>query len=140
MPMRQKRKTYRKKSSRPSMRKMNRSRALVPRNRFSSDIHYFKRWGQGNTWSGAVGLAPLLQAQTFNLNQIASVGDFQILFDQYSITKVVMRFFLKIDPSAQTAATASFPRLFYVVDRDTGTAPASIDELRQYGKCKCRVS
>lgn len=139
MPLRQRRKTYRKKSTRKSMRKMTRSRSFVPRNRFDSQIYYFKRWVAGPTIQGNAAWIPYLGGGTWSLSQLPGVTDFTTLFDQYAITKIVSKWYLKIDPSAQAAGTASFPRIYIANDRDTGTGATSLDEIRQYGGCKVKV-
>lgn len=129
--------TYRRK------RRMNKKRttrkSVVPRQRFSSDIHYFKRIASDVTISGNVAYAPYLNVFRYSLNQLPNVSEYTNLFDRYMITKVVTKLYLKIDPSAQAAATASFPRLFYARDVDDSGVPASLDELRQHSTCKIKV-
>jgi len=111
----------------------------VPRTKFSSDIHFFKRWASDAQIVGNVAYAPYLNAFKYTLNQLPAASEFTNLFDQYMISKVVTKLFLKIDPSAQSATTASFPRLFYVRDTDDQAVPASLDELRQHATCRVKV-
>lgn len=46
---------------------------------------------------------------------------------------------LKVDPSAQVAANATMPKLYWIKDFDDGGTPASINELREHSKCQYRV-
>lgn len=55
------------------------------------------------------------------------------------ITYVKVYYHLKVDPSAQSGAIATWPKLYYVRDYDDSAPPASIDELRQHAKCTYRV-
>lgn len=110
------------------------ARSAISRPR--SDIHMFKRWADGGTITGNVAYAPYLSNFTYNLGSLPNVSEFTALFDQYMITKVVTKLWLKIDPSAQSAAASSYPRLYAVRDYDTSTTPGSLNELRQYARCR----
>jgi hypothetical protein len=145
MPMQKKMRSpaaSRKRSTR-TYRRSSGKKSVVPRNRFSTDIHYFKRWtssvGFTNPIVGNAAYAPYLDVLAFGLNTLPNVSEFTTLFDHFMITKVVTKFYLKIDPSAQTAASASFPRLFYIRDTDDSTLASNLDELRQYGTCRVKV-
>lgn len=83
---------------------------------------------------GNVAYAPYLGALTFSLSNLVNVSDFANLFDRYRITFVKIKVRLAIDPSAQAAATARFPRIWWVHDFDDSNTPASIAELRENGK------
>lgn len=125
------------------VRRMVMRKSLVPRKTFKSDVHYFKRWtsnvGFTNPIVGNATYAPYLDVLSYGLNTLPAVSEFTTLFDHYMITKVVTKFYLKIDPGAQAAASASYPRLFYIRDTDDSTLAANLDELRQYGTCKVKV-
>lgn len=106
------------------------------------DTHYFKRsFAQiaPGAFVGNAVYAPYLNSYSFSLGQLPQVSEFTNLFDRYKITHVQLRFFLKIDPSAQTAANASFPKLYFVKDYNDTSTPSNLDELRQHNKCQVRV-
>lgn len=102
----------------------------------SADVHTFKRWTDGGVITGNAVNNPYLASFSFTLGALPNVSEFTNLFDQYMITKVVTKMWLKIDPSAQAAASAAFPKLYVARDFDTSTAPASLNDLRQYARCK----
>lgn len=125
---------------RKKYRRMNVPRSLsVSRANIGRDVHYFKRSFSGNNIAGNAGYAPFLGAYAVNLANLPNVSEFANLFDRYMITHWQVRLYLKIDPSAQTAATASYPRVFTVKDYDDDTAPASLDALREHAHCKTQV-
>lgn len=127
------------KVSRKRSRKMRKAvmrKARVPRKTFSSDVHYFKRWTDGGTITGNAVNIPYLGNFSYALGNLPNASEFTNLFDQYMISKVVTKMWLKIDPGAQAAGTASYPRLYVTRDFDTSTNPASLNDLRQYGRCK----
>lgn len=104
-----------------------------------SAIHNFRRQYQINVIAGNVAFAPYLNGQNFLLNGVPNASEFANLYDLYRINKIVMKFYLDIDPSAQTANTAYYPKLFTVVDHDDSNVPASLNELREHANCKLRV-
>lgn len=101
-----------------------------------SDVHMFKRWTDGGVISGNVAYNPYLASFSYNLGALPNVSEFTTLFDQYMITKVITKMWLKIDPSAQTGTSASYPRLYVARDYDTSSTPGSLNELRQYARCR----
>lgn len=113
--------------------------AKVNRNR---DVHFFKRsYAQiaPGSFAGNVAYAPYLNAYSFNLAQLPNYTEFSNLFDRYMLTHVQLRFTLKIDPSAQAAASAVYPKLYYVKDYDDSSSPASLDVLREHSRCVQKV-
>jgi len=134
-------KIYRKRTGkRTYKRKFNRRLAVATRPRsLVQSAHHFRRLFNVGTWAGNAGYVPLSQATGFSLSTLAGVTDFTTLYNQYKVTHIQLRFHLRIDPSAQVAADASYPRLFYVPDHDDLTPASSIDDLRQSNKCKVRV-
>lgn len=105
-----------------------------------NQVYYFRRMGTNpGSFSGNAIHIPLTQGWSWNLGQIVNAGEFSSLFDHYSITCIVVKFYLKIDPSAQTPGTASYPRLYYCRDYDDATAPASLNELREHQHTQVRV-
>lgn len=116
---------------------------IYVRSKPSSLVHSFKRMMRdGLTTAGNVAYAPLVATFSsgyINLAQVVNSTDFANLYDQYRINFVVLKFWLRIDPSAQTAGTASFPKLYWYRDYDDATAPAGLNEMRENAKCKVAV-
>lgn len=83
-----------------------------------------------NTW---------VEAYTTIFNDIRGASDFVNMFDLYRINKIVYKFQLVTDPSAQAAANAVWPTLYWSVDPDSASVPASINELRERGNCRSKV-
>lgn len=127
MPFRKK--TFRKK---PMYRK--KSTKMVKS--VQSNVHSFRQTAASLNLQGNAAYAPYLAASSFPLAGVAQVASFQALFDQYKISHIQLRFMLRVDPSAQTAATATYPRLYYARDYNDLNLPASLNELREYSKCK----
>lgn len=108
----------------------------------NKDVHFFRRsFAQiaPGAFSGNAAYNPYLNVYSFNLAQLPGVTDFSNLFDRYMITHVQLRFYLKIDPSAQTAATATYPKLYTVKEYDDSSTPTTLDQLREHNKCQVRV-
>lgn len=124
---------YRKRTAR-SAKLMRVSRGIT------SKVHSFKRLFTNP--SSIIGNAvhnPYVASWTFGLNNVVNATDFSNLYDQYRVLYVVCKYYLKIDPSAQTAATASFPRMYWYRDLDDSAPPSSLNEIRENGKCKIAV-
>lgn len=122
-------------------RTLKRSRPSVGRSKWQKrgNEHYFKRWFDNGTITGNAVYAPYVATKTFALNQVPNVSEFSALFDQYQITKAVVKYYLKIDPSAQSASGASYPKIYYCRDLDTSAPPSTLDELRQRNNLVVRV-
>lgn len=126
-------------SQRPRKRAARAAMVRRPRS-IASVVYPFKRmfgsfpWQQGN-----VSYAPFVQPVTFALNQLPNVTEFSNLFDQYRINFLVYKFYLRIDPSAQTAATASFPKMYWYRDYDDSAAPSNLNEIRESGRSRVAV-
>lgn len=105
------------------------------------DVHYFKRFvtNPGTFTGNAITGDPLLQGISFAINGVAGIGEFSALFDQYMLTHVQMMFHLRIDPSAQTATTAIYPKLYWFTDYDDANAPPSLNAVREHPRCKIAV-
>lgn len=124
------------------------------RRRSSGMVHHFKRMISGNftTWStGTVSYvsskilgnavhAPWLGSFSVRgVTDLIQSADFVNLFDQYRLNKVVLKFYLKVDPGAQAAASAVIPRLYFYRDYDDNSPPGSLDEIRENQKCRVKV-
>lgn len=125
--------------------KRRRTSTAVSRRRFrydvnlQRDIYSFKRCiaNPGTLQGNAV--SPFITGQANTFSQISGSSDFANLFDQYMITYMQITFYLRIDPSAQPAATAAYPKLHFVRDYDDANTPANINELREHPRLATRV-
>lgn len=132
MPVRAKTRVRRRKPGKRVYRrkKMRISKSLMPVHNFTRDVQfpiinasltdpYFERffWTLGALSTGAGSLP-------------GAVTDFTNLFDEYRINSVTVIIRLEVDPSAQAAPTAVYPRLTTWKDYNDTAIPASIDEVR----------
>lgn len=101
-----------------------------------NQVYFFKRNAGLFTYSGNALNNPLIVAQAFSFQQLAGSGEFTSLFDQYMITHVQLKFFLRIDPSAQSASLANIPRLYWFTDHDDDTAPPNLNAFREHQRLK----
>lgn len=131
--------------TRPRSKRM-RTRAPIRRRRLlkrstRQPVHHYKRYlSQRTPISGNVGYAPYLNSLVVaGISEVVNPTDFSALYDQYRINYVVAKFWLKIDPSAQTAATASFPKMYWVRDLDDSVIPGSLNEVRERPDCRIAV-
>lgn len=120
-------------------KRMRRARVGKSAANLRNDLHFFRRNFATGDLVGNATYTPWLQGLSFSLGQMPNVSDFTTLFDRYMITHIRARYYLKIDPSAQTAAAASYPRFYYVKDYDDDTNPTSLDQLREHSKCRTVV-
>lgn len=104
----------------------------------AQQIHRFARNYQSLTVTGNVAYAPYQQSFDTRLSYLPNATEFSNLYDQFMITYVVHKFFLEVDPSAQTAATAVFPKLYYVRDQDS-LGLLTLDEMRERSNCKIKI-
>lgn len=125
-------------SSRKRRRTMNISRPRISKS-VNRQVHKFRRTGAGFAVSGGVGQLPWLGYTDAKLSYMSGSSEFAALFDEYRITHMQIKVFLRIDPSAQTAATASYPRLYSSIDHNDVSTPASLNELRERGNCRVQV-
>lgn len=108
---------------------------LVP---IAQQVHRFARSYQSLALTGAAGYIPYQNAFDTRISYLPNATEFSNLYDQYKITYVVHRFFLEIDPSAQAAASAIFPKLYYVRDQDS-LGFLTLDEMRERSNCRIKV-
>lgn len=99
------------------------------------DLHFFTRYSLATTVTGNAIFAPWSQGFTYALSQVPNVSEFANMFDRYKITYVKHYFTLMIDPSAQSASTASVPQIYYVRDYDDSTA-ITPTQMREHGKMR----
>lgn len=102
-------------------------------------VHSFRRRCQFASIIGNAAYSPYLAGYTFTLNALPGVSDFTTLYDQYRINMIVLKFYLRKDPGADTAVNAIYPRMWWAIDRDDTTIPASLNELRERGNVRTAV-
>lgn len=130
-------KRFRRTGRKPMMR-----RSVRP---VGSQIHAFKRMLSGGAGSGVLTITgnaaynPYVSNIVFKLDDVINSPEFSVLFDQYRILTAVTKFWLKIDPGAQAAAGASYPKLYWYRDYDDSANPSNLNEIRQNGKAKVAV-
>lgn len=101
-------------------------------------IHHFKRRSTANPgYAGSS--APVYGSQTFTLGSVINATDFQQLFDEFRINKVVMSFHLRTDPGTSTVTTSAYPRLYWAIDRDDSSIPTAVNDVREFSNCKMAV-
>lgn len=114
-------------------------------NKMRRQVHVFKRTAYLGTVTAqisALGVAtPVANAYVFTLNQLPSVGDFTSLFDQYKITGAKLQLTPALSegissPLFGTASTLGYSRVHSVIDYDDASAPASEDQMLEYGSHK----
>ena len=88
-------------------------------------------------------------AQSFQIGDLANSSEFTQLYDQYKITRVVLRFQLVNVPDSGLVyapgtntgtyqSTNFYPKLWYYADYDDTTPPTTTN-IREVGKARCRV-
>lgn len=115
------------------------TRAITPRTNISKDLYAFKRRFFSGTIVGNAAFAPYLEGKDLSFGQLPGFNEFGALFDRYMITYAKVYYHLRIDPSAQAAASATFPKLYYIRDYDDASTPTSLNQLREHAKCTYRV-
>lgn len=121
----------------PSKRMRTWSRRSISKGAIQNRVHRFRRNLGLTTITGAG--TSVLGGASYTLSQLPSYSEFSALFDQYKITHIKVRFQLTTDPAGPAAPSTGFcPRIWTVVDRNSDGAPASVDELRQYGNVAAR--
>jgi len=109
-------------------------KSLVSRN-----LHHFRRNFTGTDITGSAPYAPYLASSSCQLSSLPNYAEFAALYDRYMITTWQLTFYLRIDPSAQTASTAVYPRMFWIKDYDDVNIPANLNELREHSKMRTAV-
>lgn len=104
-----------------------------------STVHSFKRMASVATIAGNVAYTPYLAAYNVSLNQLINSSDFTALYDHYKINFVVVKFWFRNDPGAQTASSSTYPKLYWYRDQDDDTAPGSLNEIRENNRSRVAV-
>lgn len=120
--------------ARKRARKTAPTRTVAKANR-NRELYFFRRNAANETdMVGLPASAPLLRTYQFSLSNVTASTDFTNLFDMYKITFVQVKFYLVIDPSAQAAAVARYPRMWWTRDYDDANT-LSINQIRERSKC-----
>lgn len=83
--------------------------------------------------------APYITGWNFTFAQLANASEFTTLFDQYMISHIQVRWYMKVDPSAQSPGIATFPKLYTITDHDDSDAPPALNNFREHSKCRVHV-
>lgn len=132
-------------AKRTAKRTSKKVQARSSRRDVASNIYTFKRMFSGGAGSGVLTITgnaaynPYVSNLVFTLNACIASTEFTALFDQYRILTAVTHFWLKIDPSAQSATGASYPKLYWYRDYDDSANPSNLNEIRQNGKARVAV-
>ncbi len=100
-------------------------------------IHKFKRTfapAQFNT----DGTNPYLNAYNFSMNDMPGYTELTALYDDYKLTGVMVKIFPFQTQSNSNASLANVQNvpMFYTIDRNDTTAPASVDAILEYNDHK----
>jgi len=120
-------------------RKVMTTRPVTTRTNIKKDLYAFKRRYLDGTITGSAAFLPYLDGKVTSLSRLPGFLDFANLFDRYMITYVKVYYHLKIDPSAQASAIATWPKLYYLRDYDDSNSPTSLNDMREHAKTTYRV-
>lgn len=110
----------------------------ITRSAAGTKVHAFIRKAQVSAIVGNAAHIPYQSFSQIRFSNILNSAEFSALYDQYRINWVKLQFFMKVDPSAQTAATAYYPKLYWYRDLDDQTL-ASPSEMRERSTTKIAV-
>jgi len=132
--------TKRRRPVRPTPMGMTRSRSpfrrRIARSRLTKlNAHSFMRWGA--RIANTITASDQTYSKSFTFNDMINPSEFDVLYDRYMITRVLLEFQLvnNIDNGLQPNSVAAsksnfFPRLWYCRDYDD-SAVETLDELKQ---------
>lgn len=136
MPFRNRKRKPRKSNRKPKFRKrFTMSRPITKR-------HHTFSFNQNLGVIANSTVANNAQFYSFKLSDVLDVAHITGLFDQYRIRKVILEFqpiqteVLMSQPTNATAPIAQIPMILSAIDRDSNTAPATLDEVREYSSMK----
>lgn len=105
---------------------------------YITPVHRFRRCTDVRVVNGNAAYSVYQENSIFQLSDLLNVSEFTNLYDQYKIDYVVQKYYLRVDPSAQTAATANFPSLYWSRDYDSSTV-LSQSEMRQRANMRTAI-
>lgn len=130
MPYAYRRRTTRRKSTmRRRPRRILRRSLYNRRVKTNPRVHHFKRTVILTGINTAI--TTTFGVQSFSLNQLPDFTEFQNLYDQFRINKVVWKLVPNVN-SAESGAAQKLPQVHSVCDYNDSTAPTTLDELIQY--------
>lgn len=104
-----------------------------------NDLYAFKRRFFSGVITGNAAHLPYTEGKNFSFAQLPGYLEFTGLFDRYMITYAKVYYHLKVDPGAQVAGAATWPKLYYLRDYDDSSSPLTLNEMREHSKTSCRV-
>lgn len=111
------------------------STSRTSKSAITRQVHRFVRGVAMQTISGNAAFAPFQSVLGATLDACLNHTEFTNLYDQFRIDWVKAQFYLRIDPSAQVAASASYPRIYWFRDYDD-QGLASLNDVRENSKGK----
>lgn len=132
---------------RKSARQMARAKKRVARprmtrgvkmSRSSTTTHSFIRKGASWSVQGNAVHTPYQAISDIKFSSLINSSEFGNLYDQYKIKWVKLQIWLRVDPSAQTASAAVYPKLYWYRDQDDTTL-VSQNEMRERSNTKIAV-
>lgn len=88
----------------------------VYRSRLAARVHQHVKWFRTTVSAGA---SPITSSYFFYMSTINGGSELTALYDQYRFDKVEVTFTLRLDPGAQAAASAVYPKLWWARDYDS---------------------
>lgn len=137
---------FKRKSTRnpPRARKWRRRSTARPRmsrsmtGAYTRPVHRFRRCQDVDVLVGNAAFTPYQSYSVFTLDKLINYTEFTNLYDQYRIDYIVQKFYMRIDPSAQTAAASTFPALYWTRDYDSSVVLSQSD-MRQRSNMKTAI-
>lgn len=123
------RRTYARRGSRKAFKK------TIYNKNLRNSIYFFRRNTSFATINGDNLNNPISNSYIFRLNDLPNFSEFQNLFDQYRISYVQLKFYLRLDPGAFAATSAVYPRIYWAPDYDD-SATLTMAEMRQHFRMK----
>lgn len=110
---------------------VRRRRTRVPRMLKRMNVHHFKRTFTLTPINSAT--SPVFGGYAFTLSQLPNASEFQNLYDQYRINKILIRFVPnRSESNVQTGTTAGIAQFNTILDYNDATAPTTLNELYEY--------
>jgi len=108
-------------------------------NKRGTKIHQYKRFTGALGTLTASSINPVFYGFNFSLNDLPNYTEFTALYDMYKINAI--KFVVLPSVTENISLTGvnnpiASARMFSVIDYNDGTAPTTIDQLREYQTCK----
>ena len=99
-------------------------------------IHHFKRVQVARSLGLSSSANTLYAESTTFGGNVNTPADFTGLYDQYRINKIIYGIRLRLDPTAQSATNAFFPKMYIAADYDDALTPPSLSNLAERGNIR----